>query len=209
MVSKLQIDDVREVLLHKPRHDLAERSRTQVLSFLDNVIMGGYRGYRRRVGRGAAYALLLHRAYQRSLGISRGRLRELLVGSHLLKRQDFALTQRRERIGYLRALLVFRFLIHRGVTREFHLGIRRAEAASGGYNIDGDIIIHGVRHLAGRKAPPDKAVEPVLLLRQILAHKLRRELHVGGPYGLVRVLRAGLGLVVAGGLGIVALPVAS
>ncbi len=38
---------------------------------------------------------------------------------------------------------------------------------------------------------------------------LRRQVDVRGTDGLVRVLRAGLGLVVAGGLGIVALPVAS
>ena len=66
------------------------------------------------------------------------------------------------------------------------------------FHLDGDVIVHGGRHLAGQKTAPNELVEPVLLAGQVLFHVLRRQVYVGGADGLVGVLGAALRLVVPG-----------
>ena len=78
------------------------------------------------------------------------------------------------------------------------LGVGGAEQMGAGVDVDGQTVVDGVGHLAGQEAAPDQLVEPVLLLRQALAHQLRGQFHVGGADGLVGILCVGLGLKAAG-----------
>ena len=208
MVCEFEIHDVGKMLLHQLGHYFAERSRAQVLALLYHIVVGGYRRYRRRVGRRTAYALFLHRAYERRLRIAGGRLRELLIRHHLVEVHLLPLAETRQGIIYLRALFILCLLVYRRVAGEFHLGIICAESAARALRLYGDAVIYRVCHLACRKAAPDQAVQPVLLLRQILTQKLRRKIYIRGTYGLVRILRAGLGLEMAGCCRAVALSVA-
>ena len=203
LVCELQVDDIGKVLFHKPGDNSAERRGLEVLALFYNIVMGSDGGYSRRVGGRAAYALFLHGADERGLGEPCGRLGELLLGDELFERQRLTLAQARQGICKLAALLVLRLLVHGGEALKLHFRIGRAEGVARGGNFDGDVIILCVCHLAGGEASPDKAVEPVLLLRQILAHKLRREVHVRRADGLMRVLRAGLGLEMPGRAGVI------
>ena len=209
MIRELQIHDVGEVLLHEPGHDLTQRRGAQILALLDDVIVGRDGGDRRGVGGGAADALLLHGADQRRLRVAGGRLRELLVGGHLLELQAFALAERGQRILKLVALLVLCLLIDGGVAGELQLGVVGAEGVPGGIHVHGHVVIDGVCHLACGEAAPDQAIEPILLLCQVLADHLGRQVHVRGADGLVGVLRAGLGLEASGLAGIVRAAVAA
>ena len=126
-----------------------------------------------------------------------------------LERQALPLDERRQRaLLFLLAVVVARLLVNGGVAGEFQVAGTRVELVSARHNLRAHAVVHGVRHLGGQKAAPDQAVQTVLLTRQITLDLLGRQVDVRGADGLVRVLRAGLGLVVAGGLGIVALPVA-
>ena len=66
-------------------------------------------------------------------------------------------------------------------------------------DLHADAVVDGIGHLAGQEAAPDQAVQPVLLTGQG---------RIGGADGLVGVLRSGLGLIDAGGCGVIALAVA-
>ncbi len=181
------------MLLHQLGHNLAQRCRAQIFALLDDVVMGRNSRYGRRVCGRAAYALFLHRADKRGLGIAGGRLRKLLIRQHLHELQLLPLAQARQRIVDLGALLVACLLVHCGISGEAQLGIICAEDITRALRIDGDVVIYGVCHLAGGKSAPYEAVEPVLLEREILFQRLRREIYVGGANGLMRILRAGLG----------------
>ena len=207
LVGELQIDDIAEMLLHQSRHHLAQRRGAEIFAFFDHVVARSDRRDRRRVGRRPADPLLLHGADQRRLGIAGGRLRELLLRRHLFKVHPLALTQARQRVFDLSALLVPRLLVHGGIAGELHLGIVGTEGIAGGNDVDRDVVVDGVCHLAGREAAPDQAVETVLLLRQILAHHIRRQVYVSRTDGLVGVLRAGLGLIAPRRAGIIGLAV--
>ena len=191
------------MLLHEPGNDSAERRGLEVLALFYNIVMGRNSRYSRRIGGRAAYALFLHGADERGLGEPCGRLGELLLRYELFERQRLTLAQARQGICKLAALLVLRLLVHGGEALELHFRIGRAEGVARGGDFDSDVIIPRVCHLACGEASPDKAVEPVLLLREILAHKLRREVHVRRADGLMRVLRAGLGLEVPGRAGVI------
>ena len=121
VVCEFQIHNVGKVLLHHACHHLAQRRGAQVLALLDHIVVGGDGGYGGRVGGGAAYALLLHGADQRGLGIAGGGLSKLLVRQHFFQAQPFSLAERGQGIGKLGALLVLGFFIHGGITGEFQL----------------------------------------------------------------------------------------
>ena len=69
--------------------------------------------------------------------------------------------------------------------------------------LDAHAVVDGVCHLAGEKAAPDQAVQAVLLARQVALDLLGCEGDIAGADGLVRVLRAGLRLILARRLGAV------
>ena len=76
-----------------------------------------------------------------------------------------------------------------------------------GLDVHSHAVIHGVGHLAGHKAAPHQAVEPVLFAGQVLFQHFRRPVDVAGADGLMGVLGVGLGLVAVGLGGIVLLAV--
>ena len=66
-----------------------------------------------------------------------------------------------------------------------------------GLNIDNDIIVHRVCHLACGKTTPDQTVQPVLLGGEILADFFGSKLDIRGADSLVSVLCSGFGLIYA------------
>ena len=154
--------------------------------------------YGGRIGTRTAYALLLHRAYERGLGVAAGRLGEALLLIQLFAPGALALGQVGYALDRRGALVVLGVLIDRGIAREHKLGIAGAEAVSGAAGVHGDVVVHGVGHLAGGEPAPDEPVEHVLLARQVVAHHLGRQRGIGRAYGLVRVLRACASLVAPG-----------
>ena len=90
------------------------------------------------------------------------------------------------------------FLIQHRKAVKLHRIARCLEQASCGINVHRNGIEQCICHLACGKSAPDEAIESVLLLSQILAHKLGCEVYVGGTDGLVSVLSAGLGLEASG-----------
>ena len=155
---------------------------------------GGYRG---RVGGRAAYALFLHRADERRLRIAGGRLGELLLLVELHGLGAVALVELGQGLFRGRGVLLALVVIDGGAAGEHELGVVGAEDVALAGGVHHDVVVHGVRHLACDEAAPDQAVEHVLLLGEVLPDLLGREGGVGGAYGLVRVLGAGLGLVAA------------
>ena len=193
--GELQIDDVAEILLHHLGHDDAKIRRAQVTPLLDDIVAAENGRDRRRVRGRTADALFLHGADERRLRIAGGRLRELLLLRNVLEVHGVALLERRQRAAHFACLLVLRLFIHSGIARELLLGVVGAEEIARAAGVHDDVVIHGVGHLAGREAAPDEPVEPVLLRREIVAHAIRRERDIRRADGLVRVLRAGLGLI--------------
>ena len=127
-----------------------------------------------------------------------------------LERQALPLDERRQRaLLFLFAVIVARFLVNGGITGELQVAGAGVELVPARHDLCAHAVIHGVRHLRGQKPAPDQAVEAVLLAREVALDLLGRQVDVRGADGLVRVLRAGLGLVMAGGLGVVGLPVAA
>ena len=206
---ELRVHDVGEFILHQLRHDAAERRDAQEFALLDDILTVDDGRDRGRVGRGSADAVLLKRADERRVGVARGGLGEVLLLVEALQLQRLPLGQRRQRGGLFLLVIVAGFLIHGGVAGELQAARARAEFMHARGDLDGDAVIDGVRHLAGEEAAPDEPVEAVLLARKVALEALGREVHVGGTDGLVRVLRAGLGLEAAGRGGIIVLAVAA
>ena len=195
--GELQIDDVAEIFLHHLSHDDAKICRAQVAPLLDDIVAAEDGRDRRRIRGRTADALFLHGADERRLRVAGGRLCELLLFRDLLEVHGVALLERRQRTAHLARLLVLCLFIHGGVARELLLGIVGAEEIARAAGVYDDVVVHGIGHLAGREAAPDEPVEPVLLGREVVAHAVRRERDVRRTDGLVRVLRAGLGLICA------------
>ena len=127
MVCEFKIYYVGEALLHELSHDLAEVRRLEIFAVLNDILMRGDCRYRGSVGRRTAYALFLHSADERCLGVSRGRLRELLLGEHFFEEHLLALFKRRQLAARLVALFVLALLIHRRIAGKAHLGVVRAK----------------------------------------------------------------------------------
>ena len=126
------------------------------------------------------------------------------------KRKPLPLGERRERALLLfLALLVAGFLVNGGVAGEFEVAGARVELVLACHDLRAHTVVHGVRHLGGEETAPDQAVEAVLLACQVALDLLWRQVDIRRANGFVRVLCAGLGLVVAGSLGVVVLPVAA
>ena len=206
---KLGVHDIGELVLHQPCHDRAERRRAQVFTLLDDVLAIKNGGNRRRVGRGSADAVLLHRADQRRVGVAHGRLREMLLRREAVKRHDLPLDERRQLGRLLLALIVAGLLIQRGVARELEVAGAGAEIVAVRLDLDADAVVDRVRHLAREKTAPDQAVQAVLLAGEVALDALRRQLDARRADRLVRVLRARLGAEAARRVRIIILTVAA
>ena len=206
--GELHVHDVREALAHQVVDHAAQRRETQVLALLDDILAVENGGDGGRIGGGAADAVFLHSADEGGVRIARRRLGEVLEGCKAGGRDLLALGQRRKGRFLLLLVVVAALLVDGGVAGEFQVAGGTAQGVVAGGDLHGDAVVDGVGHLAGQKAAPDQAVEPVLLLRQVGLHPLRRQGRVGGADGFVGVLRAGLGLVDTGRGGVIGRAVA-
>ena len=193
--GEFQVDDIAEILLHHLGHDDAKVRRAQIASLLDDIVAAEDGRDRRRIRRRAADALFLHRTDERCLRVAGWRLGELLLFRDVLELHGIALLERRQRTAHLARLLVLRLFVHGGVARKLLLGVVGAEEIARAAGIHDNIIVHGVGHLAGGEAAPDEPVETVLLRCEVVAHTIRRERDIRRANGLMRVLRADLGLI--------------
>ena len=201
------VHDVLELVLHQARDHLAQRRRVEVLAVLDHILPVHNGGDGGGIGRGAANALLLQRPDEGGLGVARGGLGKLLLRPLGGLHQRLALLQVGQAGLDLAALLVLALFIHGQEAGELDLGAAGFEDIARAGHLDVHAVVDGVCHLAGQKAAPDQLVQPELLGGQVLLDALRGQGHVRGPDGLVGVLRPGLGLEVAGGIGQILLPI--
>ena len=207
--GKAQIDDVREALEHEIVDHVAQNGGAQILALLDDILAAEDGGDGRGVGRRAADALFLHGADERGLGVARGRLGKVLGALELFQVDGLTLVQVGQRSAALLLFLVLPLLIHGGVAGKAQLAAVGAEEIAGALGVDDDVVVYGVCHLRGGEAPPDQAVQAVLLGGEILFHALGRQRHHARPDGLVRVLRGGVGFIAAGRAGVIRLAVAA
>ena len=155
----------------------------------------------RGVGRGPAYAQLLHLADQAGLGIPRRRLGEVLVGLRLAHLGGGALRQGGQAAAFLVLGVVPAFLVHLEVAVEEDdlAGGPQAGAAVRGGEVDRGPLDPRRLHLRGQHPLPDQLVEAAEVAFQPEGAGVPGE--AGGPDRLVRLLGvAGLGPVLAGGL---------
>ena len=195
MVGELQVDNVAEVFRHQFGDHFAQRRGTQVLSFLDDIVVGGDGRNGRGVGGRTADPLFLHGTDQRCLGIAGGGLGKLLFGDGFIKKKGLPFLQFGKAAFVLFLIVVGGLLIDSRVAGELQTGTAGAELAAAAFHLDGDVVIDSVCHLAGRKAPPDDAVKAILFLGEVLLHQLGCKGHIGRADRLVGVLGAGLRLV--------------
>ena len=157
------------------------------------------------VGRGAADAVLLQALDQAGLGIARRRLGEMLFRHDGGARHGLALADvGQDAFGLVVAVFVASFLVKAEETVECH---HRAGGAQLGApvrrgHVNGHLVEHRVRHLAGHGAFPDEVVKPRLVLVQARLEIAWPAGDVGGADGLVRLLGVlGLGFVDARRIG--------
>ena len=119
----------------------------------------------------------------------------MLLRVILRRRQRLALVQVGQRRIQLLLLVVAALLIDGREAGKAHTLMARTEQVLSAAGLDGRHVIDGARHLRRQKAAPDQLIEPELVLRQVVLHHLRRQLHMTRPDGLVRILRAGFRLI--------------
>ena len=206
--GELHVHNIGEALAHQVVDHLPQRGDAQVFALLDDVLAVQNGGHGGGVGGGTADAVFLHGADEGGIGVPRGRLGEMLGRCKALQHHGLALGQLRQRGLLLLLLIVAALLVHGGVAGELQVAGGAAEAVGARADLHADAVVDGIGHLAGQEAAPDQAVQPVLLAGEVALHLLRRQGRIGGTDGLVGVLRSGLGLIDAGGRGVIALAVA-
>ena len=122
----------------------------------------------------------------------------LLFGS-----QAFGAVEIGQRGGALLGLVVAALFIHGGKAGEFQNLVAGAEGMARAARVDLHGVIACIGHLAGDEAAPDQLVQPILLARQVCLNALGVEPDIAGANGLMRVLRAGLGLEVPRRAGVI------
>ena len=153
------------------------------------------------VGGGPADTIFLQGADQSRLTVAGRRLGEVLLRDELDEIHLLPFHQRWQDALPLSQLLI---------VPEQHQPARELDGGTGGaeevgllaprwpgQHVNGGGVQHGRRHLAGHKAPPDEAIEPMLIGGQIGLHPGRCAPYGGGADRLVGLLSAlGFGLVV-------------
>ena len=205
--SKFKVNNVLKSLDHEFGHNLAQNCRTEILALLNHIFTAGDGADCRRVGTRSADTLFLHGTDKRCFSITGGRLCELLLLIRLCEINLFALAKIGQRSFPFTCLIVLGFLVNRGIARKLKLGIVGAEKIARGKSVNCYAVINGVCHLAGGKAPPNKAIKPVLVGCEVFFDKLRRQLHAAGADCFMRVLRSGFRLENSGLVGIIIPPV--
>ncbi len=195
---EFHIHDVGEALLHQTVDGLAQRRGPEVFALLHDILTRRDGGDGGRVGGRAANALFLQRTDERGFGIARGGRGEVLLALEIAAGKTLPFLQRRQRLFAAGLLLILILLVHSGVAGEFDGRVRSAEGIALTRKRDGDVVINGVRHLAGREASPDQPVQAVLLARETFAHAIGRKAGDTGANGFVRILRVGAGFEAAG-----------
>ena len=125
--GELHIGNIREALYHKLRNNLAEHGGLEVFALFDHIFARGYRADGRRVGAWTSYALFLHRAYERCLCITGGRLSKLLLPVTFLKLDLLSLGKVRQWLLALGSLLVLAFLVNGGVAGKLYFRVVSSE----------------------------------------------------------------------------------
>ena len=131
----------------------------------------------------------------------------MLLGEHFFEKDLLALFKRRQLAARLVAFFILALLVHRRIAGKTHLGVICAEHIACRIDIDNDVIIHCICHLARGKASPDQTIKAILLVSKILAHNVGTKLNICRTDSLVRVLRAGFGFKHAERAVVVFLPV--
>ena len=131
----------------------------------------------------------------------------MLLGEHFFEEYLLSLLKRRQLAARLVAFLILALLVHRRIAGKTHLGVVCTENIACRIDIDNDVIIHCICHLARGKAAPDQTIKAILLVSKILANNVGAKLYIGRADRLVRVLRAGFGFKHAERAVVVFLPV--
>ena len=212
------VDHVGEVLDQLVGHDLARIGGLEPLLLERHVLAALDRLDDRGVRRRPPDAELLERLHERGFGVSRRRLREVLLGEHLEHAQH--LLDRERRKGLLRVLVgtlvaallvdadepVERHRLPRGAQAVVHIPVGRISLVRGAslslvrgaslslmrgasLDIHADLVEAGLGHLGGHRALPDQGVQTQLVAIQRRGDALGRTHHARGSHGLVRFLR--------------------
>ena len=191
--GKLVVRNRLKLIYQQAGHTLAERRRTQRLVLLGHIVAVEDGRDRRRIGRRATDAALLHCTDKRRFGIACGRLGEVLCGVELLDRQRIPLVKARQRFARVALLFVVRaFLVHCGKAGECDRVAGCAKHLSLAHDIGRHRVEQCIRHLAGDKTRPDQLIQLVLVGRQVLTDFVRQQFDIRRPDGFVRVLRVSL-----------------
>ena len=185
---ELYVHNVFKVVLHQLRHNKTELRGNKLLFFASHVTALKDGGNRGGIGAGPADAAFFQRLHERSLRVTRRRLRKFLFfvkflcGEHLA---DGKLGKRY--VLFLR--LVFPLRVNGGIAVKNGAHTVCAERASARIKGHGIGFKHGGRHLACKETFINQLVKLKLLVGQRCLHRLRRERNVCRADGLVRILR--------------------
>jgi len=155
----------------------------------------------RRIGRGAADAVLFQLLDERRFAVARRRLGELLLRFEILDGQRVAVLEAAEHLGLMAFALALLFLFvdlaETGEDRDRRGGAEGVGVRIGAaqHHVHRGQVLDRRSHLAGNKTPPDRRVEPELRGVEELRHQFRRATHVGRTDRFVRFLRRGFVLV--------------
>ena len=162
--SELHVQQVGEILDQQAGQCDAEFRRHQPAFLILHVLPVTQRPQDGSISAGTPDTQFLQLTDQGSLGVSRRRLREVLVGNQLANLHLLAFLENRQR-GVMAVLVLFpggfslRFLINRGKTREAHHGTGGAKSVRPGLHVNPGLIDDRRTHLTGHHSVPDQGVK--------------------------------------------------
>ena len=200
---ELHVEHVREVRDQEPRDQHAQIGRLQGAPLALDVVALGDAGDDRRVCARPVDVLLLERLDQRCVGVARGRLREMLLGTHgalrraVLRRLHERLARDAQRPALLElgqaaffGLVVLVAAVDLEPAGEAKHAARSAQPQAARLDVHRGLVELRRRGLRRHRTLPDQVVELELLLAQVRPQRGRRALDRAGPDRLVRLLCA-------------------